>query len=193
MNISPIFCSFVAEDNLDLDNSKIENYCHNLKKSDSGRLISNIGGWQSNILKNVDLDLRELYEALMPRLDAMNAKLGYEGLKPDIQGFWFNINGKNNYNEVHDHPMSFYAAVYYVKASKGQGDIVFCHPINFISNYLTNNKLKESNQFNSATWKFTPKTGMLLIFPSYLSHLVRKNETEEERISVAFNIGMREI
>ena len=38
------------------------------------------------------------------------------------------------------------------------------------------------------TYSFTPKEGKMLIFPSSLSHLVEKNESDEDRISYSFNI-----
>jgi len=193
MNIVPIFSSFVAEDTLELDNKKLENYCYNIKHKDNGRVMSNMGGWQSNLITHVEIELKELYESIMSRVIAMNYKLGYSDTKPVMQSFWININGKNDYNEIHNHPMSFYAAVYYVKCSEGQGKIKFCHPVTFINNYFMVNNISDYNQFNSSMWEVYTNTGRLIVFPSYLNHLVTKNETNSERISIAFNFGLSKI
>ena len=193
MNVCPIFSSFVAEDVLDLDNKKIENYCYNVKHKDIGRVMSNMGGWQSNLITHVEIELKELYELVMSRVIALNDKLGYKNTQPLMQSFWININDKNNYNEVHNHPMSFYAAVYYVRCREGQGKIKFCHPMTYINNYFLSNNVVEYNQFNSSMWEISTKDGYLLIFPSYLNHLVTRNEIDQERISIAFNFSISEI
>lgn len=190
MNLTPLFSSFFAEDTLSLDNEALEQYCRNIKSKDPGRAISNQGGWQSNLIQNVDEDLRGLYIAVMSRIDAINLKIGYSGPKVRMQSLWININGRDNYNEIHDHPSSFYAAVYYVKASEDQGKIKFHHPIPFFSNYSTMNRVEEYTMFNSVMWEMEPRTGTFLIFPSYLPHLVTRNMTDEERISIAFNFSL---
>jgi uncharacterized protein (TIGR02466 family) len=38
-----------------------------------------------------------------------------------------------------------------------------------------------------------PKTGMMMIFPSYLRHWVHPNEEETERVSIAFNIRWTQV
>ena len=175
---------------LNIDNEDLERYCYEVKEKDKGRKISNQGGWQSNLINVADIRIRDLYEAVMYRVDAINRKIGYSGPKINMQAFWLNINGKNNYNEMHDHPGSFYAAVYYVKAKEEQGDIVFYNPIPFFSNYATANNAHQYDQFNSTNWGISPKTGKLLIFPSYLNHFVKINTVEEDRISISFNFNL---
>ena len=35
-----------------------------------------------------------------------------------------------------------------------------------------------------------PKEGSMLVFPSYLEHMVKPNESDEDRISVSFNLDI---
>ena len=190
MNLTPIFSSFVAEDHLYIDNKRVRRYCMDRRDIDPGRQISNQGGWQSEIIYNVEPDLSELAQAVIERVRAVNNNIGFADTKIFLQGLWVNINNNQNYNEIHDHPKSFYSAVYYVSASEDQGDLMFCHPIPFISNYFITNKIESLTPFNSNMWRMPPKTGHLYIFPAYMSHFVRRNMTDNDRISVAFNFGI---
>ena len=45
----------------------------------------------------------------------------------------------------------------------------------------------EGNIWNSSNWELPTKAGDLILFPSYLTHSVPKNESNEKRISLAFN------
>lgn len=190
MHISPLFSSFVIDGSLDVDNDALKKYCLETREKDPGRQISNQGGWQSNLIMKVENDFRELYEKVLETLISANKELGFDGPTPRMQSFWMNINGEGNYNEVHDHPGCFYAGVYYVDAEEDQGEIVFYNPISFFSNYTVMNNVKEFTPYNAVNWRFKPKTGRLLIFPSYLNHFVRRNMSNKERISIAFNFGM---
>jgi ectoine hydroxylase-related dioxygenase (phytanoyl-CoA dioxygenase family) len=48
--------------------------------------------------------------------------------------------------------------------------------------------VKEFNAFTAARQSVPPKTGMLLIFPSWLVHNVTRNNSGEDRISFAFDV-----
>ena len=41
------------------------------------------------------------------------------------------------------------------------------------------------------TFYFNPIEGKILVFPSHLAHHVEENKSEEDRISVAFNIRLK--
>ena len=186
----PLFCSFFATDRLILDDEPLEKYCRDVKSKSPGRKVSNKGGWQSNIIREIDEDLKDLYTAVMERAEAINRHIGHGGPTVRMQAFWININEKNDHNEAHDHPKAFYSAVYYVKARENQGKLKFLHPIAFYSNYAMMNNVEEFTFFNSVMFEHTPMTGDLVFFPSYLTHFVESNNTDEERISIAFNFGI---
>jgi hypothetical protein len=38
--------------------------------------------------------------------------------------------------------------------------------------------------------KIEPKEGMLILFPPYLEHMVEPSKTDEERISLAFDLRL---
>ena len=82
------------------------------------------------------------------------------------------------------------AGVLWIKIPENCGDILFSAPLNFstfleIESYTEDFKEK-INYFHS--YKFKPEEGKLLIFPSHLEHNVNENKSNEDRISISFNM-----
>jgi len=103
---------------------------------------------------------------------------------------WYNIYGKNQFQEPHTHGMSLFSGCYYLKLNKDiHYQTTFYNP-NFNLDY---SKLEKNPYFC-----FTPDCDEddLIIFPSYLKHGtkgVKKNFSNELRITISFNITNRDI
>lgn len=102
---------------------------------------------------------------------------------------WASVNTKFSYHEQHIHPNSFLSGVYYVKVPKNSGNINFIDPRNSMrtlelepdrSGVLTDPLRRQID--------VCPEDGMLLLFPSWLGHEVQQNMSDDERVSIAFNI-----
>jgi hypothetical protein len=52
-------------------------------------------------------------------------------------------------------------------------------------------EIKDWNLYNSETWWFTVKTGDIILFPSFLTHMVETKEEDNTRISLAFNVFIK--
>jgi uncharacterized protein (TIGR02466 family) len=106
------------------------------------------------------------------------------GCKVQIIDSWVNFNKKNQYQGTHLHSKSDVSGVYYFKADGDEGNIQF----------ITPNVMVEMECFPAiqSEVSYTPKTGRLLMFPSWLKHRVHKNLTEKERISLSFNLKVIE-
>jgi len=112
----------------------------------------------------------------------------------EFANVWININNKGGYNEVHVHPGSIMSGAFYVKTPK-EGD---CGSITFHKNPmegyvvhslgLAEDLSKAEAAHTHATMSYPPKEGRLVLFPSWVSHGVRENHTEEDRISISFNL-----
>ena len=77
------------------------------------------------------------------------------------------------------HPGSWFSGAYYVKVPDNESKyLVFEDPIQ-IRNY---------NQDTPNSYMKKVIEGMLLIFPGWVNHAVPKNDTNEERIVISFNI-----
>lgn len=158
---------------------ELTNYCLLRKGYDDGNIKSNKGGWQSSdLFETTDATINCFCKFLQPYLDFVGKK--YEK-KILIANLWININGYNTSNEVHTHPNSYISGVFYVRGKEDQGDIVFENPLKYIYQFMYGRSFFESEIF------YKPQTGKLILFPSCLPHSVLPNQTNIDRISIAFN------
>ena len=101
-----------------------------------------------------------------------------------ISGSWMTLNKKNSYAFVHTHNESDISGVYYYKTNKEDGNFFFTTP----------NKLTSSsycfNHYNQSV-EYPPAVGRMILFPGWLEHGVRTNLTDNDRISVSFNINFK--
>lgn len=149
------------------------------------RVISNAGGWQSQtILFNEHLEFDPLYQLLLLKIDELQEKVG-GGVKFGLDNAWVNINEKGDCNRKHIHGQTVFSGVFYVQVDELTGKINFYNDYSPIQHYPI--KFDKSNIFHSVV-EYVPQNGMLIIFPAWLPHDVSPSQSEQSRISVAFNI-----
>jgi uncharacterized protein (TIGR02466 family) len=188
INIMPIFINFLAVDSLRLDNDGIEKFCLERKMNNSGRVISNGGGWQSDNLDLATPELAELFAEVRKRLDELHRAFEFNtAMRQVITEAWININHKGHFNYSHDHPGSLFSAVYYVNGGADKGELEFKTPIAPHTYTISDEMVGSFNSFTGHAMVIPPVTGDLLIFPSWLLHRVNMSQSEEARISIAFN------
>jgi uncharacterized protein (TIGR02466 family) len=102
---------------------------------------------------------------------------------PYITQSWANYTKKNQYHHTHEHPNSFISGVLYINANE-EHDKITLHKKGY-------QQIKpvpsEWNWYNSESWFYTVKTGMIILFPSGTTHNVETKEGDNKRISLAFN------
>jgi uncharacterized protein (TIGR02466 family) len=98
---------------------------------------------------------------------------------------WLNISTKGNFQEMHTHNESTISAVYYIAAPQGSGRIVFEDPRE--PDMLPIKNIPDRNELSYSKVGYTAEAGTLVIFRSYVRHMVTINENIDPRISVAFN------
>tara|TARA_Y100001936_G_scaffold86957_1_gene85280 strand:- start:27973 stop:28533 length:561 start_codon:yes stop_codon:yes gene_type:complete len=102
-----------------------------------------------------------------------------------ISNMWTTIYPEKSFVPEHTHNGSMISGVYYAKAHENCGDLVFHDPAwvakSMVLNSGTTFPIKGTKQ------KVSPKTGDLILFPSWLPHSTEFNETTEDRIIVSFN------
>ena len=194
MNIAPVFINFLATESLKLDNAQLETYAQSLRKKNPGRVVSNHGGWQSNNLDLKAPELREMLEAVDQKLNELHAYFQFTPkTRVVISEAWININNRGGFNRSHHHPGSLFSCVYYVKGGANKGEIAFNNPIEAHAYTIPDALVDKHNAFTANDLFIPPVTGELLIFPSWLMHYVKPNETDEDRISIALNSGIIQI
>ena len=111
-------------------------------------------------------------------------RIGYNAV--EITGCWATVLGKGAVHRAHSHPNNFLSGVYYVRTHPGADTISFHDPRNQTG--IIRPPVVELTDENTDLVVLSVKNGTLLIFPSYLQHSVDTNMSEEERISISFNI-----
>ena len=164
-------------------------YAYNYKKKDPiGVSLSNRGGWQSegfNIINEDDV----------LQLFLINCLSNFPPIKKSVElrGYaWININKPGDYNIKHVHPTNHLSGVLWIKCLENSGDIVFDSPNNFesfLENKSYEDDFKKSN-FIDDSYHCYPTEGRIIVFPSHLQHHVQENKSNEDRISVSFNIRL---
>ena len=104
-------------------------------------------------------------------------------VKPYVTQSWANYTNKGQFHHKHAHPNSFISGVFYVAADPAKDRIYF-----YKDGYQQIKVTTENwNHWNSESWWFEVGTGKVVLFPSNLTHMVETVQTEDTRISIAFN------
>jgi|APGre2960657373_1045057.scaffolds.fasta_scaffold86731_2 uncharacterized protein (TIGR02466 family) len=101
---------------------------------------------------------------------------------------WLNLAPPKEYQEYHMHAKSHFSVVYYVKTPKD------CGNLSFRSSEANTDMFplpaSVSVPANYKTCTYTPQESMLVIFRSNLLHMVEKNKSDEDRISISINFNV---
>ena len=99
----------------------------------------------------------------------------------DIIKSWATLFKRGNYAHIHAHGEADLAGVYYYKTGTLEGDpsFFFCTPV----------VGSEASIFwGEQRLSMRPEEGTMLIFPGWLRHGVTTNDTDNDRVSISFNI-----
>jgi uncharacterized protein (TIGR02466 family) len=197
VGVMPLFSTWIylCEEGPRHLNEGLEHLAHRLMQDErnAGRR-TNCGGW------HYAFDLFKVEEPVVAAFreemeEHVQAFLNYfrpeDRQKKDLfrlQG-WINVNRAGDHNVLHCHPGCFLSATYYVKvppAMKG-GEIAFRDPRGPAVAMYETPGIDLPWVGSGMGIPFSPATGHLLLFPSWLEHRVERFEGEGERISIAFN------
>lgn len=108
----------------------------------------------------------------------------YSGIYPKIYQSWVTVYGPGGYGAVHHHGRSPMSGVVYLSSIPDQGNIEFTNPMDLIlsSGVYLGDRTKIYKEIVATT-------GKIILFPGYLPHRIRVNETDSNRISLAFNLN----
>lgn len=198
MKIESWFPTLICKDRLDefsKYNLYFESKAQDLKKNHNHSVTTN---WQCDTFNTLGLydQTRNNDDIGDQLIDVCKIKVldfsKVYGVRKDISSlecidFWYNVSEPGNYQEFHQHANSHFSLVYYVKIPKNSGNIHFKSAESMTDMY----ELPiERNCLTDASYKscfYEPEESMILIFRSNLLHMVDKNFSNENRISIAMN------
>jgi uncharacterized protein (TIGR02466 family) len=143
-------------------------------------------GWQSPQTLHRLEDFRDLV-AYVHRTVAgilQFLRIGYDEF--EITACWATVLAPGASHKMHQHPNNFLSGVYYLRTYPGADTINFHDPRNQTG--IMRPPVVELTAQNTDQVVVRVKNGTLLVFPSWLQHSVDANTSEEERISISFNI-----
>lgn len=162
-----------------IDCSKISLNNINIKKMWNSETNSSHGN--SNTLNS------ESIEYLYDKINESMIDFIKNDYRIELLNVWENFYNLNDFQEKHIHVNSDFSFIIYKKINESL--TVFFSPNNYlIESYYQNKFLK--NYFKT---QFTPKLreNQMVIFPSFLEHMVKKNTVES--ITIAGNISLKEL
>lgn len=195
INVEYWFPTPIWNVDLDIDNEILSDTCLKLKEDNltSGRTLSNRGGWQSQDLF-VEHNISVFSPLMLKITDVLNDILITDYEVADrtavISHYWINVNSRGDVNQVHIHPGSFLSGVYYISAPENSGNIHFERDAKEIYS-MGIMKISGKTPVSGTNCEYPPKPGRLLVFPGWLPHSVLQSESDEPRISIAFNSEIR--
>jgi uncharacterized protein (TIGR02466 family) len=193
MKLEHIFSTFLAVEQLKFDNKPLEDYCFEQRVKSPGREISNRGGWQGELDKSAPV-VAPLITHINFMLNDLHDELGYKKeYRLTLDNMWVNINGPKDFNVSHKHNKSWISGVYYIKCNQDSGDLRLATPVAAQEWDDPTYAVETFNGFNSVNWRIPPEAGKIILFPSWLAHFVEPNLSQEERISIAFNVQLNPV
>ena len=171
-------------------NKYLEDHIMRWVQNDKGVSKTNAGGWHSK----TDMNKKEEYNPLTRELFNIQDEIYQKenlSMKPVLGNMWANVNYPKCYNRPHIHPNSLFSGVYWVTAPKNSGNLMIYDPRPGIQMAMPNRK---EGKLPPELWRevhYEPRAGTCIMFPSWLWHEVKPNESNQTRISVSFNFLQR--
>jgi uncharacterized protein (TIGR02466 family) len=108
------------------------------------------------------------------------------GRKLKLDSLWINVMDRGAVHAAHIHPHSVISGTYYVSVPPGSGAIRFEDP-RLAMMMAAPLRKKNARPENRLFVDVEPRSGMLLLWESWLRHGVEANGARQPRISVSFN------
>jgi uncharacterized protein (TIGR02466 family) len=109
---------------------------------------------------------------------------------PSMTGMWAVVNSPGSSNRLHNHPFNYLSGVFYLQVPSDSGSLIFHDPRPQNEVLMPPKKPDESIHVSSRV-SWNPKPNDLIFFPSWLNHEVGKNNSNEERIVLSFNLELK--
>ncbi|MGH8317469.1 MAG: 2OG-Fe(II) oxygenase family protein [Steroidobacteraceae bacterium] len=144
---------------------------------------TNRGGWNSKEMALLEQPIwAPLRQTIHSACAMALAEMGRGG-EPFVLQSWVNLHDRGGFNFMHMHEASLLSGSFYLKVPAGSGALCFRDP----RPGCIHGALKGSFPNAHADINLKPSTGLLVLFPSWMEHLVEPHESDEPRICIAFN------
>jgi uncharacterized protein (TIGR02466 family) len=101
-----------------------------------------------------------------------------------IDNTWYNVLPPGGYTKRHRHEYSVVSGALYLDLPQNSGDLYFVSPL---QPYRMCELHEDYSDYNAYEFDLPIKENHLYLFPSWLEHGSRVNESDQDRIMVSFN------
>jgi len=109
--------------------------------------------------------------------------LNYKNNKFKMTTSWFTKSDAGQESNYHNHNNCMFSGCLYLKINDNSGGINFNNYENFRFQLIAT----KYDMLNARDYTIKPQTGTIVFFPSEMYHRILQNESNEERVSLAFN------
>jgi uncharacterized protein (TIGR02466 family) len=155
---------------------------------------TNVRGWQSpNNVQNLPE-----FEPLNLRILQVCQRIAEsQHFHPDLvlqHEAWININPPGASNKIHFHANCHFSGIYYISLKPPECGSIFFRDPRVASRMLTY-PTTQPTEFTSDEVRMDPEAGRMYVFPGWLEHGVEENRSDQDRVSIAFNVvaGKRQL
>ncbi len=147
-------------------------------------------GWQTEQNLHLQPDFADIAKVIVDAGEAAMRSIEAEHKGLAITGCWANVNPPEARHRAHTHPNNFLSGVYYLRAPQGANHISFTDPR--VQRSVMQPRYRKDNVLNASTINMEVADGVMILFPSWLQHDVRRNASNEERVTIAFNLMLND-
>ena len=185
LDVTPIFSSFLCRGQLNIDHDRVTHWIEKQIGDNHGRIKLNLD----------EPELVEYYTEVRAIFNDLHQKLGLRRqYHQDLKKGWVNTNWDERFGIAHKHPEATFISIYYPKIEgKHVGHLEMVNPNPTLPYVLPseanqNSVVEVFNIYNSNIWRVAPRTGMIVIIPSWIDHFALQNRTNTDiRYSVALD------
>ena len=154
-----------------------------------------IGNGDISIDRYILESMPDLKDKIMKHCEVFTKK--YIGVAENAKFYMQNSWGVKHLPEdsahSHTHGGSLISGVYYLQSPEGSGNISFSKDYSYTNMFHQSVRFDydDINNINCESYTIDVEDGIVLLFPSHLSHSVEKNNSKQDRYSLAFNFYVR--
>ncbi len=146
--------------------------------------------WNCNTLSTIHINDKDNFKSSTLEDEIKNSVSEYLSTwnyikkpKLNLSNTWINLAPPNTYQEVHHHHPHNFSGTLYINFPKNGGNLCFHNPMTSEC-FL----MGDFQQLLSPQKILIPQNGLIVLFPSWLEHSVILNKSNQNRISISFNI-----
>ena len=187
-----IFSDFIASDEIDISLDGLISEVSEMKNKYPSHNRTNVGGYQSPTFgsyivrgentcieeDNTLVDFIKLKEIVIDFAQDYMVARNNILITSSTYNWWLNCNHYGHFNQIHTHRKTDLVGLFYIKTPPNSGKLKL----------IRNDGSQYSAIYRNTEYHLTPEEGRCYLFPGHLWHMVEPHGSDEERISVSFNM-----